>query len=127
MKPFLIGSLRDIAKTTSAAPGEKPDARHFPPLKLSPATEERLARVFPPELRQEAARLLKEECGNNLPFCESMDEVRMERIRFAVLKLSAGDLEKLKVWVKDAQHDWRDVLMDAGFGEDIKAHERWKG
>ena len=96
-------------------------------LKLSQATEERIERVFRPELRREAARILAEECGNNLPLCEGRDEVGMERIRFAVLKLSGGDLVKLKAWVKDAQRDWRDTLMDAGFGEDLAAHERWKG
>lgn len=96
-------------------------------MKLSQATEERLGRVFGPEQRREAARILTEECGNNLPFCENQDEFGMERIRFAVLKLSAGDLDKLKTWVKDAQRDWRDVLMDAGFGESLSAHLRWKG
>jgi hypothetical protein len=95
-------------------------------LKLSKATEERLKKVFKPELQAEAARILVEECGNNLPFCESQDEKGMERVRFAVLKLSGGDLEKLKSWVKDAQKDWRDVLMDAGFGESLSSHERWK-
>jgi hypothetical protein len=70
-------------------------------LKLSRATKERIERVFRPELRREAARILAEECGNNLPLCEGRDEVGMERIRFAVLKLSGGDLVKLKAWVKD--------------------------
>ena len=56
-------------------------------LKLSKATKERLEKVFGPELRREAARILTEECGNNLPFCENQDEFGMERIRFAVLKL----------------------------------------
>jgi hypothetical protein len=96
-------------------------------LKLSKATEQRIERVFKPELRPEAARILTEECGNNLPFCEKQDEVGMERRRFAVLKLSGGDLEKLKEWVKDAQTDWRNTLMDAGFGDSLTAHERWKG
>jgi hypothetical protein len=94
--------------------------------KLSKATEERIRRLFAAEWRKEAARIMEEECGNNLPFCEGLDEVQMERIRFAVLKLSEGDLEKLKIWVKDAQRDWRNVLMDAGFGESLTAHERWK-
>jgi hypothetical protein len=96
-------------------------------LKLSQATEERIRRVFRPELRAEVARILEEECGNNLHFCEALDEVGMERIRFAVLKLSQGEIDKLKWWVKDAQRDWRDVLMDAGFGESLTAHKRWKG
>jgi len=110
---------------SAAAPHREP--RSFPPLKLSPATEERLKRVFAPEQWPEAARLLMEECGNNLPFCQEMDEFRMERIRFAVLKLAAGDLDKLRKWIKDAQRDWRDTLMDAGFGEDVTAHLRWEG
>lgn len=59
------------------------------------------------------------------PFCEKSDEFQLERVRFAVLKLSGGDLEKLRKAVKLAQTDWRDVLMAAGFGHDVNAHKSW--
>jgi hypothetical protein len=92
---------------------------------LSEATWERLRRLFPPEHQEEAARLLADECGNNLPFCEDFGPVALERIRFAVLKLSGGDIDELRIAIKDAQTDWRDVLMWAGFGESVTAHESW--
>lgn len=93
---------------------------------LSDATWERLRRLFPPQQQEEAARLLADECGNNLPFCEDLGPVGLERIRFAVLKLSGGNIEELRTAIKDAQTDWRDVLMGAGFGESVTAHESWR-
>ncbi len=49
----------------------------------------------------------------------------MERIRFAVLKLSEGNMDKLIQAIELAQAGWRDVLMASGFGEDVEAHNRW--
>jgi hypothetical protein len=70
---------------------------------LSPAAKRKLARVFPDEEdRAEAERLLAHECADNLPFYEDTDEYRLERIRFAVLKLSKGDLDKLAHWTREA-------------------------
>ena len=69
--------------------------------------------------------MLAEECGTNLPFCETQDAAGLERVRFAVLMLSDGDLEKLGAMVEHAKVDWRDVLVWAGFGYSLTAHERW--
>ena len=94
-------------------------------VELSETTSSILERLFSPEQRREAARLLEEECGDNLPFCESSDAHSLERIRFAVLKNSGGDIIKLRGAIKYAQTDWRDALMDAGFGRSLTAHEQW--
>jgi hypothetical protein len=51
--------------------------------------------------------------------------VSLERIRFAALKLSAGNLEALRSAVGLANRDWRDLLMAAGFGRDVDAHRSW--
>jgi hypothetical protein len=72
-----------------------------------------------------AQRLLLEECGTNLPFCETQDAAGLERIRFAVLMLSGGDVEKLRATVEHAKQDWRDVLVSAGFGYSLTEHDRW--
>jgi hypothetical protein len=53
------------------------------------------------------------------------DPSGFDRIRFAVLKLSAGDLVRLGQEIDGAHVDWRDTLMAAGFGQDIHAHLRW--
>lgn len=92
---------------------------------LSPATRLRLDLMFRPEERADAARLLVEQCGNNLPFLENLDAQRLERFQFAALKLSRGNLAGLLRATDLAKADWRDLLMAAGFGEDVRAHESW--
>jgi hypothetical protein len=95
------------------------------PVPLSPETLRRLEMLFTPADRPEAEALLVNECGNNLSFLEELDMYRLERFRYATLKLSGGDLSMLRRAANLAKQDWRDLLMAAGFGEDITAHERW--
>jgi hypothetical protein len=95
------------------------------PQPLSAQTLRRLELLFRPDDRAVAEAMLVNECGNNLPFLEKLDMVELERYRYAALKLSGGDMESLRRAVKLAQQDWRDLLMAAGFGQDITAHERW--
>ncbi len=94
-------------------------------IELSEKTAERISTLFPPSKLREAEDLLKIECGENIPFCENKDKFEMERIRFATLKLSEGNIEKLVQSIELAQTDWRDLLMAAGFGEDVEAHKKW--
>jgi len=49
----------------------------------------------------------------------------MERIRFAAIKLSKGNMLKLLKAIDEARMDWRDLLMAADFGFDVDAHENW--
>ncbi len=91
-------------------------------MELSAETLRRLELLFPTETRDLADLLLREECGNNLPFSEHSDAEGLERIRIAALKVSEGRLEKLEEAVKLAQIDWRDLLVAAGFGHDVEAH-----
>jgi len=100
------------------------DSEHM--ARLSPETRRRVERLFDgAEQCEEAARMLDEQCGNNLAFPTRLDAHALERYRFAALKLSGGDLEKLRQAVTLAKLDWRDLLMAADFGHDIHAHERW--
>ena len=92
---------------------------------LSMETLRRLHALFSVEEREAAAKLLIERCGDGLPLTGSADENFWERIRFAVLKLSAGDLKKLKQETDRANCDWRDTLMAAGFGQSLTAHQSW--
>lgn len=92
---------------------------------LSSETRRRLELVLAPAEWDAAERMLVAECGNNLPFLEDLDAAQMERFRFAALKVSGGDLATLRKAVDLAKVDWRDLLMWAGFGNDVKAHERW--
>ena len=49
-----------------------------------------------------------------------------ERIRFAVLKLSEGDLKKSQTATEGAKVDWRDTLVVAGFAPDEVAYLAWQ-
>jgi hypothetical protein len=93
--------------------------------RLNSETEWRVTYIFPPDSREQARALLQEECGNNLPFCQNFDESATDRIRFAVLKLSDGDLNKLQKAIELAKTDWRDLLIAAGFANDIELHRSW--
>ena len=64
--------------------------------RLSPKTEQHITALFPPRLRGEVADFLLHQCGNNLPFCEKSDEFQLERVRFAALKLSGGDVARIQ-------------------------------
>lgn len=94
-------------------------------LPLSPETRARLEALFLGKDRAEAVSLLETECADNLPSCENLDMYGLERIRFAVLKLSEGRLPRLKHEIDEAKKDWRDTLMAAGFGYDVEAHQSW--
>ena len=71
------------------------------------------------------AALLVEDCADNLPSWRDGTLDGLERIRFAVLKLSEGNLQKLLEAIYLAKVDWRDALVSAGFGDDTRAHEAW--
>lgn len=95
-------------------------------IELSERTIEIVNSLFLAEQRKEVTELLEIECGENIPFCEDHDKYQMERIRFSVLKLSEGSIEKLVQAIELAQTDWRDLLVAAGFGYDVEAHNKWK-
>ncbi len=92
---------------------------------LSKRTADYISVMFDPEDRVRAAQLLVEECGNNLPGLENLDATQLERFRFAALRISGGQFLKLEHAVRLAQTDWRDLLIAAGFAEDLRAHETW--
>lgn len=98
----------------------------MPNVPLSADTVRRLDALFAESERAAATELLVTQCGDQLPFNEGSDPVRLERIRFAVLKLSGGDLGRLGEVVAQAKVDSRDVLVAAGFGADVTAHRSWQ-
>ena len=92
---------------------------------VSERTRQVVQEMFPAGQHEEVGWFLVAECGNNLPFFDDLDEVGLERVRFAVLKLSNGDLDALLGAIQGAQTDWRDTFMAAGFGHDVTEHDRW--
>ena len=95
------------------------------PPRLSPRTLQLVEKIFSPKQIAEVTQWLEDECGNNIPFCDKHDEFQMERIRFAVLKLSNGNIKRLLAAVDEARMDWRDLFMAADFGYDVNTHELW--
>ena len=92
---------------------------------LSQPTEYRIILLFAPADQEMVRTILRDECGNNLPLYPNSTEQEVERIRFAVLKLSAGRVDKLQRAVLAAKTDWRDVLLWAGFANNPTAHKSW--
>ena len=84
-----------------------------------------IRRLFAEADRAGVEALLDEQCGINLPLTELWGEAQFERIRLAALKLSGGDVGRLRETVRLAQRDWRDVLVGAGFGHSLEAHQQW--
>lgn len=52
-------------------------------------------------------------------------DVEGDRVRIAALKVSEGDIQKLRDAVATGRNDWRDLLYAAGFANDTKKHLRW--
>ena len=48
-----------------------------------------------------------------------------ERVLFAAIRASGGDLTALEQAIELGKADWRDLLMSGGFGYDVNAHEHW--
>ncbi|MBN2197347.1 MAG: hypothetical protein JW751_31380 [Polyangiaceae bacterium] len=94
-------------------------------IELSERTDALIRRLFLPPEQEKAEETLVAACGSNLPFIQDADAAGLERIRFAALRLSRGDLGELRRAIDLAQADWRDLLMAAGFGRDPNAHEKW--
>jgi hypothetical protein len=93
--------------------------------RLRPQTTRRLEMLLPPVTREEARRLLTDECGSNLPLSGDINPASLERVHFAARKVSDGQIEKLKKAIELAKADWRDLLVDAGFAHDPEAHRSW--
>ena len=94
-------------------------------VELTPRTRDVVAHLFEPDRTSHVEQLLVDECGDNLPLYKPATAEGLERVRFAVLKISNGDQDKLFEAVLLARRDWRDVLVWAGFANDLEAHSVW--
>jgi len=90
---------------------------------LRPHVLSAITNLFTPDERETITNILTEECNADKIYASS--EAGLERIQLAVLKLSDGDTDKFLAAVELVQLDWRDVLVAAGFGNDLEAHLEW--
>lgn len=86
------------------------------PQPLSELTESLIELLFTERDQEEARFLLSQIEG---------DVRSNERIQIAAIRWAGGSLTKLAGAVDQTNWDWRDLLMGAGFGHDIKAHINW--
>jgi len=93
---------------------------------LSDATIAHVARLFAEQDRSRVERQLASGCAENLPLVHDPTPEGLERLRFAVLKLSGGGMDRFEEALSLAQVDWRDLLVAAGFGYDVNAHRNWR-
>ncbi len=94
-------------------------------IRLSETTEQLVKKLFPQDNWPLVIELLENDCGDNLPFSQNATPKSKERIRFAAVKVSEGQTSKLVDAVYLAQVDWRDLLVAAGFANDVNAHREW--
>ena len=73
----------------------------------------------------EVCDILENECGTEALSCDGWSPTQMERIRFAVIQLAKENSMSLDSAIELAQKDWRDLLMVAGFGNELNAHNEW--
>ncbi len=84
---------------------------------LTELTRKRLEEVFPPSDHAIAASLLEQMTHEQ--------ESGLERCHLAALKVSEGRLDELRDAVALYRIDFRDLLVAAGFAEDVTAHLKW--
>ena len=92
---------------------------------ITQETKRRVESLFPKPEWGTVISLLSTRCAQNLPGLASCSSEELERFQFAVLKISSGQLSKFYQAIDLANTDWRDLLMVAGFGEDLNAHKSW--
>ena len=92
---------------------------------LSTKTRTHVAQLFAPEQQLDVTHRLEEFCAESLCIGEPPSPESLERVRFAVLKLSDGDIDALCRAIELARSDWRDLLVAAEFANDCEAHQGW--
>ncbi|HSG56269.1 MAG TPA: hypothetical protein VLA45_12520 [Paracoccaceae bacterium] len=92
---------------------------------LTPQSRAVVQALFPAKDFPHVEAMLLNECGAVQVHSPDLPASAIERIRLAALKCSGGDYDLLENAVLLAQTDWRDLLMAAGFGDNVDAHREW--
>ena len=94
-------------------------------IELSPSARERVLALFRAEDVAHALRLLTE-CTDEAWLIADVLRQGVDRIMFAMIRLSAGSIDRLEnIALPLFRTDWRDLLVAADFAHDIHAHETW--
>lgn len=93
----------------------------MPAMTPSARTLSLLARIADAGMRAQVRALLAEEPA----LCGPPTEEALERTHFAFIKLALEGESSFRVGAELYRIDVRDLLMNAGFALDAKAHEHW--
>ncbi len=88
---------------------------------LTERTQRLIALIDSPDVRAQVTALFETEAALYGP---PRVEV-LERVRFAVIKLALQGPQMLRVAAELFRVDARDLLVNAGFADDLEAHEKW--
>ena len=93
-------------------------------VELTQQTKDLVEKLFAPQDHFEVSEILLTRLGDNLPNIGRITptNTNIERIRYGALKLSGGDLQKLK---RVAVMDWRDIMVAAGFANSLTLQKQW--
>lgn len=95
-------------------------------IELSPAARQRIQALFREQDVAHAQRMLTQ-CTDNALLISDVMRQGVDRIVFAMIRLSSGRLDRLEnTAIRLFREDWRDLLVAADFAEDIHAHETWQ-
>lgn len=94
-------------------------------LELSSRQELLLKKNFQADSYLEAKRALELNAGRTIPFCGNSSSAQLDRIRFAIIKLSEGCNQQLNNAIELAHNDWRKLLICADFGANPLEHDNW--
>ena len=92
---------------------------------LSNRTERIIEHLYSLDARATVREGLESECSTETLGCTGWTPDEMERIWFAVLKLGVKSRSAFDNAILLAKTDCRDLLMAAGFDEDLEAHNKW--
>ena len=92
---------------------------------LSALVIAKVEELFPAPTSNDVIYLLMEECGKSTLYRKMDWSDLSERVQCAVLKLSDGDVGKLKAAIILYKENWKQLLHEANFGSDETAHQVW--
>ena len=95
-------------------------------MELTRRVKKAINALFSANEAQRALYELEQNCSVRISSFKGWTQAQMEKVWLSVIKLSNGNLAKLKTAIELANTDYRDLFMSAGFGHDIEAHKKWK-
>jgi hypothetical protein len=93
-------------------------------LKLSSACRDRIAALFRATEVAQAEELL-EHCTDNPALLADLAQQGADRLLFAMIRFSDGDLDRLRSAISQFQRDWRNLLVASDF-DDPHSHNAWQ-